>query len=79
VCALSAHHRFGGPEVRHCCATAGLEGNIVWSDPLSGHAKRIGRLYAGALGAADPGSRGAPVATHPDGTPASLVSFLLTI
>lgn len=80
VCALSTHHRFAAQEVRHCCTSAGLDGSIVWSDSLPDHAGRIGRLYAGTLGAREPDGRGAaPVAARPDGAPGSLVSFLITI
>lgn len=80
ACILSTHHRFAVQEVRHCCSPAGLEGNIVWSDSLPDHAERVGRLYAGALGARNPGEHGLPPAAErqEDGTPASLVSFLIT-
>jgi len=85
VCALSTHHRFAGQEVRHCCTSAELDGNIVWSDSLSDHTGRISRLYAGTIGgrgsAADrsvPLSAAHPVGVSP-GTPGSLVSFLINV
>lgn len=78
ACVLSAHHRFGDQQVRHCCTSAGLESSIVWSDALPNHAERISRLYAGTLGgpAFAPGLQ-APAAVPGDGAPASLVSFLI--
>lgn len=84
VCALSTHHRFAGQEVRHCCSSAGLEGNIVWSDSLPDHASRISRLYAGTIGGQGPADRAAPLAAEhlsgaADGTPGSLVSFLINV
>jgi hypothetical protein len=79
ACVVNTHHRFVDQEVRHCCTSAGLDGSIVWSDSLPDHAERIGRLYAGTLGAREPGGRGAPAAARMDGAPGSLVSFLITV
>lgn len=79
ACVVATHHRFTAQSVRHCCTPAGLEAGIVWSDTLPDHAERISRFYAGTLGARDAGERGAAqAAERPDGTPASLVSFLIT-
>lgn len=84
ACAVNTHHRFAAREVRHCCTSAGLEGSIVWSDSLSGHAERIGRLYARTIaGQGAAADRGAQAAREEqggaaDGTPGSLVSFLIT-
>ncbi len=83
ACVINTHHRFSGQEVRHCCTSAGLEGNIVWSDALPAHAERISRLYAGTLGgqelAAGRGARivGADLAGSADSAAASLVSFMI--
>ena len=85
ACVVSTHHRFAAQEVRHCCTSAGLEASIVWSDSLSDHAERVSRLYAGTLGRPEPAAdRDARVASgNParvaDGTPGSLVSFLITL
>lgn len=79
ACVVATHHRFGGAQVRHCCSPAGQADGMVWSDRLPDHAGRIGRLYAGALGAADPGGSGATATAIPDDAPASLVSFLITL
>lgn len=78
ACVLSAHHRFGDREVRHCCTSVGRESSIVWSDALPNHAERISRLYAGTLGgqASAPGHRAAAYEVG-NGAPASLVSFLI--
>ncbi len=85
ACVVSTHHRFAAQEVRHCCTSAGLEASIVWSDSLPDHAERVSRLYAGTLGRPEPAAdRDARVASgNParvaDGTPGSLVSFLITL
>ena len=81
ACALSTHHRFTGQEVRHCCTSARLEGNIAWSDSLADHAGRISRIYAGTIGGRRPtGGHGEWVATEAaDARPGSLVSFLITV
>lgn len=83
TCVVSTHHRFTFHEVRHCCTSAGFGTRIAWSDSLSAHAQRVGRLYVGLVGgqpfAADPGSQiGAALRVESlDGAPASLVSFLV--
>lgn len=84
ACALSTHHRFTGQEVRHCCTSAGLEDDIIWSDPPPSHAERIGRLYVGSIGGRLPAADcGAQMATtdwpKAAGAPGSLVSFLMTV
>lgn len=81
ACTLSTHHRFTGQEVRHCCTSAGLEGDIVWSDSLPSHADRISRLYAGSLGGQVPAAgRVTGVATGAaDARPGSLVSFFIAV
>jgi hypothetical protein len=85
ACVVSTHHRFAAQEVRHCFTSAGLEANIVWSDSLADHAERIGRLYAGTLGGQEPAAdRSAHLASdnsarEADGTPGSLVSFLINV
>jgi hypothetical protein len=79
ACVINTHHRFVGQEVRHCCTSAGLEGNIVWSDSLPDHAERISRLYAGTTVGQEPAAGRVVPAKAADGTPASLVSFLITL
>jgi hypothetical protein len=85
ACVVNTHHRFAAQEVRHCCTSAGLAASIVWSDSLPDHAERISRLYAGTLGRREPAvDRGARVVSEDparvaDGTPGSLVSFLITL
>lgn len=79
TCVINTHHRFAGLEVRHCCTSAGREASIVWSDSLPDHAERIGRLYAGTIVGQEP-AVGREVPAGPvDGTPGSLVSFLIAI
>ena len=83
ACVINTHHRFAAQEVRHCCTSAGLDGSIVWSDSLPDHAERISRLYAATSGGQEPAAgrvagREVP-ALVADGTPASLVSFLITL
>ena len=85
ACVVSTHHRFAAQEVRHCCTLAVLEASIVWSDSLADHAERIGRLYAGTLGGQElAADRSALLASdnsarEADGTPGSLVSFLINV
>jgi len=84
ACVVNTHHRFVDQEVRHCCTSAGLEASIVWSDSLADHAGRISRLYAGTLVGQGPAAvrseKAASVeAAVADGTPGSLVSFLIAI
>ena len=84
ACVLSTHHRFAAQEVRHCCTSAGLDASIVWSDSLPDHAERISRLYAGTIDGRKPAGSSARVAREEpartaDGTPGSLVSFLITL
>lgn len=79
ACALSTHHRFTGQEVRHCCTSAGLEDDIIWSDSLPFQADRISRLYAGSIGGQlPPANQEARVNDEAVAVPASLVSFLIT-
>lgn len=81
ACALSTHHRFTGQDVRHCCTSARLEGNVIWSDSLADHAGRISRIYAGTVGGRGPtAGHGETAATEAaDARPGSLVSFLITV
>lgn len=85
ACVLSTHHRFAAKDVRHCCTSAALDASIVWSDSLPDHAERISRLYAGTMGRRGPAAeQSAQVASEnpamaADGTPGSLVSFLITL
>jgi hypothetical protein len=84
ACVVNTHHRFVDQKVRHCCTAAGLEGSIVWLDSHPDHAERISRLYAGTIAGQEPAAgRSARVASAEpgraaDGTPGSLVSFLIT-
>jgi hypothetical protein len=79
ACVINTHHRFAAQEVRHCCTSAGLEASIVWSDSLPDHAERISRLYAGTTGGQEPAAGRVAPAKAAEGTPGSLVSFLITI
>lgn len=79
ACVINTHHRFAGQEVRHCCTSAGLDASIVWSDSLPDHAERISRLYAGTTGGQESATGREALAKVADGTPGSLVSFLLTV
>jgi hypothetical protein len=76
---INTHHRFAGQEVRHCCTSAGLDGSIVWSDSHSDHAERVSRLYAGTSGGQEPAAGRVAPARATEGTPGSLVSFLITL